>query len=81
VSAVVVEQVEVVKTAVRQILGETPSPLFLQRVDKALDSAANDPQALGQACRRVINMVKLFIDEKKAVALEQRLRQLSDLGA
>jgi hypothetical protein len=76
-----VAQVELVKTAVRQILGEAPSPLFLQRVDKALDAAANDPRALGPACRRVINMVKLFIDENKAAALEQRLRQLCDLDA
>lgn len=74
------EQVSEILDTVRQVLGEAPSEIFLQRVEKTLTSAGSNPQERSAACRRVVNLVKLFIDEKKAVALEQRLRLFCELG-
>jgi hypothetical protein len=65
----IAEVVEQLKNAIREILGEAPSQMFLSRVDKTLDEGAADKVSLVQACGKVEKMVHLFIgvDEAKVI--------------
>jgi len=72
------KEVSRLKSAVREILGELPSQMFLCRIDKTLDEGLYDRQTLHKSCAKVENMVKLFIgvDEAKEIR-----RQYSDILA
>jgi hypothetical protein len=68
-SETIAEVVDQLKNAIRGILGDTPSKLFLSRVDKTLDEGAADKDSLVKACEKVEKMVNLFIgvDEAKVI--------------
>jgi len=62
-----------VKHAVREVLGDVASSIFLGRVDKTIDEAAYNMEAIAEACIKVEKMVNLFIGLDEARAVNQRL--------
>ena len=67
---------EELKKVVREQLGSKPSAIFMDRVYKAIDGAGEDQAAMAAVCKRVQNMIKLFIDDKDAVVIGQRFNEL-----
>jgi hypothetical protein len=64
------------KNAIREILGDKPSKLFLGRVDTALDEGASDKESLRKACERVEKMVNLFIGSDEARVIGTRCAEI-----
>lgn len=60
------EQVDKVRNLIREILGDSASEIFLQRIDSTLNDWAADKLTAAQACEKIQKNVSLFIDEKKA---------------
>ena len=65
-----------IKAAVREILGDVASQIFLGRVDRALDEGLKDRESLSQACTRVEKMVNLFIGVNEAKVIASRCREI-----
>ena len=63
------EQVDKVRSLVREILGDSASDLFLQRIDTTLNDWAMDKFTAEEACAKIQKNVSLFIDEKKALEI------------
>ena len=57
---------DVLKSKVREILGDIPSKIFLSRLDKTLDEGSTDKESLLSAAARVERMVSLFISTSLA---------------
>ena len=70
------QKVSQIKVAVREILGDLPSQMFLCRIDKTLDDAATDNQSLSAACKKIESMVKLFIGIEEARDLNKRAGEI-----
>ncbi len=70
------ELAEELKKAVRGVLGDVPSQIFLGRVDKAIDDGSTDLESLKQACDKVENMVRLFIGVEESKVIGKRCREV-----
>ena len=70
------ELAEELKKAVRGVLGDVPSQIFLGRVDKAIDEGKGDLESLQKACERVENMVRLFIGVEESKVIGKRCREV-----
>jgi len=67
---------EELKLAIRQILGDVASQIFLSRMDKTFDEAGNDKAALSAACARVEKMANLFIGVDEAKVIAKRCKEI-----
>lgn len=65
-----------IKRAVIDVLGSSASSIFLSRMDKTLDEAGFDPDAVTHACVRLEKMVRLFIGTDEARAVGERCRAI-----
>ena len=68
--------VEKLKSTVRETLGDLPSDLFLNRVDRRFDEAEKDGDSLEGVCDKVTNMVNLFIGTEESRALDEKFKDL-----
>lgn len=64
------------KLAIRQILGDVASQIFLARMDKTFDEAGSDKAALAAACLRVEKMANLFIGAEESKVIAKRCREI-----
>ena len=78
--ALAVDRATKIKAAVREILGDKPSPIFMGRVDKLIDESASGEASLGQACTRVENLVKLFIGVEESKVIGARCKEIIEGG-
>jgi hypothetical protein len=60
------ERVDQMRGEIHAVLGQSPSPMFLKRVDTILEEWAGGGISAAQACEKVQKIVSLFIDEEKA---------------
>jgi len=70
------QKVEDIKKIVRETLGDTPSKMFLARIDKLLDDAGDDEAALFDSIVRVEKMVNLFICTDMAHTLDEKCSEI-----
>ena len=70
------EKAVILKKDIREILGDLPSNIFLSRIDKAIDDAGADPEALKKAAERIAGMVKLFIGLPQAERIRARCGEI-----
>jgi hypothetical protein len=70
------QKVDEIKQVVRETLGDTPSKMFLLRIDKILDDAGSNDDALLEAIVRVEKMVNLFICTNMAQELDERCTEI-----
>lgn len=75
------EAVEQIKRAVREILGEVASQIFLARIDKTLDEGGKDRASLELACTRIEKTVNLFIGSDEAKVIAKRCREIIERSA
>jgi hypothetical protein len=71
-SPVLQEHVDQVRNLIREVLGDSGSDIFLQRLDAILSDWAKDKLTAAQACEKVQKSVSLFIDENKAREIGNR---------
>jgi hypothetical protein len=64
------------KLAVREILGDVPSAMFISRVEKTLDDGAGDMESLISACSKMERSVRLFINADLASVLDKRCMEI-----
>jgi len=68
--------VDKLKSTIRETLGDLPSDLFLNRVDRRLDEAEKNGISLDGVCDRITNMVNLFIGTEESRALDEKFKEL-----
>ena len=71
-SPVFKEHVDQVRSLIREVLGDSASDIFIQRLDAVLNEWAADKLTAAQACEKVQKSVSLFIDENKAREIGNR---------
>ncbi len=62
------------KDCIRGYLDQTASSFFLKRALGKIDEVETDSRSLTDACRRVVKMIQLFIDEEMAEDVMKNLR-------
>ena len=70
------DKVSEIKTTIRQELGDIPSKLFYDGIDKRLDEYGQDDKALCAASDYVVMAVKLFIGVEQAEVIMSRCRDI-----
>lgn len=71
-SPALAEHVDQVRSLIRDVLGDSASDIFLQRLDAILNDWAADKLTAAHACEKVQKSVSLFIDENKAREIGNR---------
>lgn len=69
-------KVEMLKTAYREILGDRPTRMFMEKVESMLDEGCASCDALNDACRRTEGMVRIFLDVELANTIGRRWREI-----
>lgn len=71
-----VDKVERLKSAYREILGDRPTRMFMEKIEKMLDEGCGSGDALRDSCRRTESMVKIFLDIELAKTIGARWREI-----
>jgi hypothetical protein len=66
------ERVDEVRSIVHDVLGESASKMFLERIDAVLNDWAEGKMTAANACEKVQKTVGLFIDQDKARQIGER---------
>jgi hypothetical protein len=66
------EDIDQVRSLIREILGDSVSDIFLRRLDAVLDDWAVNKLTAAQSCTKIQKIVSLFIDENKASEIGAR---------
>lgn len=70
------DKVAVLKKAYRDILGDRPTRMFMDKVENMLDEGCHSCEALHDACRRTEGMVRIFLDIELSKQIGRRWREI-----